>query len=157
MKKTKSIKTRKLRAYGATLFCLISFILWLVFLCQDFLTKSDWGKIIHDIVWAGISGIVTFCCFYDAKTIGTSNEINDDERDDYIEMKTGNSMFNISQNLILILGVIALVWSLVLSKQVGISDSLVMTLMIIAVTLLVIWNSLILIWLVVTFINYRRN
>ena len=148
-----------LRAYGATLFCLILFIIWLTSLCHDVLLKYTWDKIIQDVIWTGIFGIASFFSFYDAKKIGTSKAINDedDERDKFIEMKTGKTMFTISQYLIFSLGAIALIGALILYNRGTSNDFGSMILMSIAVTLLVIWNLLILIWLIITFINYRRD
>ena len=89
----------------------------------------------------------------------TSQAINDedDERDKFIEMKTGKTMFTISQYLIFSLGAIALIGALILYNRGTSNDFGSMILMSIAVTLLVIWNLLILIWLIITFINYRRD
>ena len=116
-------------------------------------------KIIQDVIWTGIFGIASFFSFYDAKKIGTSKAINDedDERDKFIEMKTGKTMFTISQYLIFSLGAIALIGALILYNRGTSNDFGSMILMSIAVTLLVIWNLLILIWLIITFINYRRD
>lgn len=72
-------------------------------------------------------------------------------------MKTGKTMFTISQYLIFSLGAIALIGALILYNRGTSNDFGSMILMSIAVTLLVIWNLLILIWLIITFINYRRD
>lgn len=72
-------------------------------------------------------------------------------------MKTGKTMFTISQYLIFSLGAIALIGAIVLYNRGTSNDFGSMILMSIAVTLLVIWNLLILIWLLITFINYRRD
>lgn len=72
-------------------------------------------------------------------------------------MKTGKTMFTISQYLIFSLGAIALIGALILYNCGTSNDFGSMILMSIAVTLLVIWNLLILIWLIITFINYRRD
>lgn len=159
MKHKGTQKKKKLRAYGATLFCLILFIIRLTSLCHDALLKYTWDKIIQDVIWTGIFGIASFFSFYDAKKIGTSKAINDedDERDKFIEMKTGKTMFTISQYLIFSLGAIALIGALILYNRGTSNDFGSMILMSIAVTLLVIWNLLILIWLIITFINYRRD
>ena len=159
MKHKGTQKKKNLRAYGATLFCLILFIIWLTSLCHDALLKYTWDKIIQDVIWTGIFGIASFFSFYDAKKIGTSKAINDedDERDKFIEMKTGKTMFTISQYLIFSLGAIALIGAIVLYNRGTSNDFGSMILMSIAVTLLVIWNLLILIWLLITFINYRRD
>ena len=66
-------------------------------------------------------------------------------------------MFTISQYLIFSLGAIALIGAIVLYNRGTSNDFGSMILMSIAVTLLVIWNLLILIWLLITFINYRRD
>lgn len=66
-------------------------------------------------------------------------------------------MFTISQYLIFSLGAIALIGALILYNRGTSNDFGSMILMSIAVTLLVIWNLLILIWLIITFINYRRD
>lgn len=156
--KNEKLQKKKLRAYGSTLFFLILFIIWLFFLSTDVLGKNGWGKIIQDLIWTAILGGATFCTFHDAKSIGTSKNVNDeDERDKYIELKTDKMMFNISQNLILILGVITLVWGLIVGKQAGADNFLAMTLITVAITLLFLWNLLLVIWLLVTYINYRRN
>ena len=42
MKHKGTQKKKKLRAYGATLFCLILFIIWLTSLCHDVLLKYTW-------------------------------------------------------------------------------------------------------------------
>lgn len=156
--KNKKLQKKKLRAYGSTLFFLILFIIWLFFLSTDVLGNNGWGKIIQDLIWTVILGGATFFTFHDAKSIGTSKFVNDeDERDQYIELKTDKMMFNISQNLILILGVIALIWGLIVGKQAGADNFLAMTLVTVAITLLFVWNLLLVIWLIVTYINYRRN
>lgn len=158
MKKNDNLKKKKLRAYGSTIFFLLLFVCWLFILSHDVFSNNGWGKIIKDIIWAAILGVATFCSFHDARTIGTSKYINDeDERDKYIELQTDKMMYNISQNLILILGIIALVWGLIVGKQAGANDFLAMALVIVAITLLFVWNLLLVIWLIVTYINYRRN
>lgn len=156
--KNEQLKRKKIRAYGSTLFFLVLFIIWLFFLAQDVLNNNGWDKVIKDIIWTVILGGATFFTFHDAKSIGTSKYVNDeDEHDKYIELKTDKMMFNISQNLILILGVITLVWGLIVSKQVGADNFLAMTLVTVAITLLFVWNLLLAIWLIVTYINYQKN
>lgn len=155
MNENEMTKKKNFKAYGALLFCLVFFVFWLFFLCNDIFTHNGLGKIIQDSIWLGIFGIASFGYFHDARNMNITN--NNDERDSYIEMKTGKLMFNIRQRLIFILGAITLISALILGKSMGTTAFLVMELMTITVTLLTIWNLLLIIWLIVTFINYRKN
>ncbi len=94
-----------------------------------------------------------------AKTIGTTKfeDDVDDERDQYIEMKTNKFMFNISLNLLMILGAFLLICGMVWGKTAGLADIRVIILVPTGVAFLLLWTLLIITWFIVLAINYRKN
>ena len=99
MNKTKDIQKKRIIYIGETVFCLLIAVLWLFSLSQGILNKVDWADAIKDFIWLIIFGIATWYNFHQAKTIGTTKfeDDVDDERDQYIEMKTNTSMKTIKE------------------------------------------------------------
>lgn len=159
MNKTKDIQKKRIIYIGETVFCLLIAILWLVSLSQDILNKVDWADALKDFIWLIIFGIATWYNFYQAKTIGTTKfeDDVDDERDQYIEMKTNKLMFNISLNLLMILGALLLICGMVWGKTAGLADIRVIILVTTGVAFLLLWTLLIITWFIVLAINYRKN
>lgn len=159
MNKTKNIQKRRHRYLLLATGSLLLTIAFLFFLGDDLLVRGEWLKAVKDLIFIGFFGISTWFNFHQARTIGTDKfeDDADDERDEYIDMKTNKVMFSISLNLLMILGAALLIGGAVLGRSVGTDDIRVMVLASVGITLLMLWNLLMIIWFVVYVINYRRN
>lgn len=145
---------KKIGYYAETIFVLILAIVWLSFLGYDVINGRNWSKIVEDLIWTGITILITLYNYHEAKKIGIV--IEDDERDNYLIMKTESQMFKLTHNLILVLGVVFLITGSILSKNNGVTV-LVIVLTSVAVILLFFWMLIIVIELILLFINYRHD
>ena len=66
-------------------------------------------------------------------------------------------IFNISLNLLMILGAFLLICGMVWGKTAGLADIRVTILVTIGVAFLLLWTLLIITWFIVLAINYRKN
>lgn len=146
-------KNNKKLKYGLfTLFYLVLFGFYIFFLINDLL-KHNTGSFIKDLILAVIILLMMLGSYWEMKDVGTFNE--DDERDDFVQMKTESQMFKILDQILFWCGSALLAWGLILGKH-GV-DTLVIVIISVAISLLILWNLMILIELILIGINYYRN
>src|SRR5699024_5840576 len=97
----KNDKKRKTKYTISTVFFLIITIIDMVDLYNDIFNGR--GHTIKDLVWLVILILVTLGNYYLMKDIGTIDD--DDERDDYVQMKTDSTSYHILEWIIIIASV----------------------------------------------------
>lgn len=147
-------KRKKLTYYLITTIFVLLAVFWLGLAGAYVVSKNRWDKALENGILAVISVLVA--CFYYHQTKNVGTIAGDDERDDYLRMKTDSQMYKVTSMLILILGSVFLIWGAFL-WQYSATNTLIIVLMTIAATLLILWNILLLVELILGIINEIRD
>ena len=151
----KKNKKRKLKYYFSACFFTLSALLELALISLEILQHRRQIDIPKNIVYAVFAISVAVYLFYKAKTVGT-DEDDEDERDEFITVKTDHQMYKIANWLIYILSLVFLTGAAFMYKAQGFT-TLVIILITIAATLSVLWNLLLLIEVIMGITNELRN
>ncbi|QQP28444.1 hypothetical protein [Lactobacillus ultunensis] len=151
---SKANKRKRMKYYlGAGIFIILT-LFQLFILGQHLLNDAGWGQILKDVIWTVLLLLVTLGDYAIAKDVGTPDD--DDERDNYIEMKTEHQLMKITMVLLWVLGAVFLAGGIILAKNSGV-NTLVSALILVAIVLLTLWTLLIVIELILFAINYHRD
>ncbi len=113
------------------------------------------NSIPKNIIYAVFDISVAVYLFYKAKT--EDAEIDDeDERDEFIIVKTDHQMYKIASWLIYILSLVFLIGAAFMYENQGFTD-LVLVLTTVCCTLIILWNILFLIEIIIGITNEFRN
>lgn len=148
----KNDKKRKTKYAISTVFFLIITIIDMVDLYNDIFNGR--GHTIKDLVWLVILILVTLGNYYLMKDIGTIDD--DDERDDYVQMKTDSTSYYILEWIIIIASVAFSAWGVILYSKNG-NEQLAFVLIIIGAVLSSIWILTIIINFIIWLVNYYKN
>ena len=151
----KKNKKRKIKYYFAACFFTLSALLELALNSLEILQHRRQIDIPKNIVYAVFAISVAAYLFYKAKTVGTDID-DEDERDEFIAVKTDHQMYKIANWLIYILSLVFLTGAAFMYKAQGFT-TLVIILITIAATLSVLWNLLLLIEVIMGITNELRN
>lgn len=147
-------KRKRQKYYLIACFFMVLAVFWIGLSVAYILYKNRWDKTVENTFYTVVSALVALFYYYQAKNVGTVK--GEDERDEYLEMKTNSQVFKIASALVLILSLIFLLWGAFLWKNNGI-NAMVIVVMTIAITLTVLWNVLLLIELILGIFNEVRN
>ncbi len=148
---TKKNKRRQLGWALQTLLLLVVTGFQIYFIFNDVFTHT--GDLLKDIVSCLVCSFLTIGSYWEMKDVGTSED--DNERDQFVEMKTEAQMFKIMNWLLFIVGAIGIVGGTLLVKH-GNADQ-GYALVIDGIPLLLIWSLCLIIELVLLFVNYHKN
>ena len=148
----KNDKKRKIKYAISTVFFLIITIIDMVDLYNDIFNGR--GHTIKDLVWLVILILVTLGNYYLMKDIGTIDD--DDERDDYVQMKADSTSYHILEWIIIIASVAFSAWGVILYSKNG-NEQLAFVLIIIGAVLSSIWILTIIINFIIWLVNYYKN
>lgn len=148
----KNDKKRKIKYAISTVFFLVVTILDVFDLYNDIFNGC--GHIIKDLIWLVILILATWGNYYLMKDVGTIDD--DDERDDYVQMKTDSITYHILEWIIIIASVAFSAWGVILYSKNG-NEELAFVLIIIGVVLSSIWILTIIINFIIWLVNYYRN
>lgn len=148
----KNDKKRKTKYTISTVFFLIITIIDMVDLYNDIFNGR--GHTIKDLIWLVILILVTLGNYYLMKDIGTIDD--DDERDDYVQMKTDSTSYHILEWIIIIASVAFSAWGVILYSKNG-NEQLAFVLIIIGAVLSSIWILTIIINFIIWLVNYYKN
>lgn len=148
----KNDKKRKIKYAISTVFFLVVTILDVFDLYNDIFNGR--GHIIKDLIWLVILILATWGNYYLMKDVGTIDD--DDERDDYVQMKTDSITYHILEWIIIIASVAFSAWGVILYSKNG-NEELAFVLIIIGVVLSSIWILTIIINFIIWLVNYYRN
>ena len=151
----KKNKKRKIKYYFAACFFTLSALLELALISLEILQHRRQIDIPKNIVYAVFAISFAFYLYYKAKTVGTDKD-DEDERDEFIAVKTDHQMYKIASWLIYILSLVFLTSAALMYKAQGFT-TLVIILITIAATLSVLWNLLLLIEMIIGITNELRN
>ena len=151
----KKNKKRKLKYYFSACFFTLSALLELVLISLEILQHRRQTDIPKNIIYAVFAISVAVYLFYKAKTVGT-DEDDEDERDEFIAVKTDHQMYKIASWLIYILSLVFLTSAALMYKAQGFTD-LVLVLTTVCCTLVILWNILFLIEVIMGITNELRN
>ena len=151
----KKNKKRKLKYYFSACFFTLSALLELALISLEILQHRRQTDIPKNIVYAVFAISFAFYLYYKAKTVGTDKD-DEDERDEFIAVKTDHQMYKIASWLIYILSLVFLISAALMYKAQGFTI-LVIILTTIAATLSVLWNLLLLIEMIIGITNELRN
>ena len=151
----KKNKKRKLKYYFSACFFTLSALLELALISLEILQHRRQIDIPKNIVYAVFAISVAVYLFYKAKTVGT-DEDDEDERDEFITVKTDHQMYKIANWLIYILSLVFITSAAFMYEAQGFT-TLVIILITIAATLSVLWNLLLLIEVIMGITNELRN
>ncbi|BDR59772.1 hypothetical protein [Lactobacillus xylocopicola] len=149
-------RKRKLKYYAETVFFMILTAGKVFRISQHLLKHLGWEYIVKDLVWLVLCLVVTVGTYYNAKDVGTSEDLDADERYKYLNMKTDQQVLKIINVLLFVLGYGFLMWSVILYQQVGQAE-LKFILLVIGIVLVTLWNLLIIAEIVLFFVNDYRN
>ena len=151
----KKNKKRKLKYYFSACFFTLSALLELALINLEILQHRRQTDIPKNIIYAVFAISVAVYLFYKAKT--EDGEIDDeDERDEFIIVKTDHQMYKIASWLIYILSLVFLTSAALMYKAQGFTD-LVLVLTTVCCTLVILWNILFLIEVIMGITNEFRN
>ena len=151
----KKNKKRKLKYYFSACFFTLSALLELALISLEVLQHRRQTDIPKNIIYAVFAISVAVYLFYKAKT--EDGEIDDeDERDEFITVKTDHQMYKIANWLIYILSLVFLIGAAFMYEAQGFT-TLVIILITIAATLSVLWNLLLLIEVIMGITNELKN
>ena len=151
----KKNKKRKIKYYCAACFFVLLALLELVLISLAVLQHQRQNSIPKNIIYAVFAISIAVYLFYKAKT--EDAEIDDeDERDEFIIVKTDHQMYKIASWLIYILSLVFLTSAAFMYEAQGFT-TLVIILTTIAATLSVLWNLLLLIEMILGITNELRN
>lgn len=148
----KNNKKRKFKYGLSTIFFLAIAAIYIFYLTQDILNGR--GKFVHDLIWLVISILISLGNYWAMKDVGTIDD--EDERDNYVEMKTNNLMYKITNRILFISGIVSMAGGYMIYTRRG-NNSLFVVLVAIGVVLLLIWNLIMIINLVILVINYAAS
>jgi hypothetical protein len=123
-------------------------LVWTGCLLVDALKGNVWGSI-NDLVTVIICALITWGSL-------KLNTEKDDERDQFIEAKTGQQMYQVAYYLVFGLGVVSSITATFLFKTAAYRN-LAFALVLVSVILLLIWLILTIVELVLSFVNYHQN
>ena len=151
----KKNKKRKIKYYFAACFFTFLALLELVLISLELLQHRRQTDIPKNIIYAVFAISFAFYLYYKAKTVGTDKD-DEDERDEFIVVKTDHQMYKIANWLIYILSLIFMTGAAFMYEAQGFT-TLVIILTTIAATLSVLWNLLLLIEMIIGITNELRN
>ena len=151
----KKNKKRKLKYYFSACFFTLSALLELALISLEILQHRRQIDIPKNIIYAVFAISFAVYLYYKAKTVGTDKD-DEDERDEFIAVKTDHQMYKIANWLIYILSLVFLTGAAFMYKAQGFT-TLVIILITIAATLSVLWNLLLLIEMIIGITNELRN
>ena len=151
----KKNKKRKLKYYFSASFFTLSALLELALISLEILQHRRQIDIPKNIVYAVFAISVAAYLFYKAKTVGTDID-DEDERDEFIIVKTDHQMYKIASWLIYILSLVFLIGAVFMYEAQGFTD-LVLVLTTVCCTLIILWNILFLIEMIMGITNELRN
>lgn len=151
----KKNKKRKLKYYFSACFFTLSALLELALISLEILQRRRQIDIPKNIVYAVSAISFAAYLYYKAKTVGTDKD-DEDERDEFIAVKTDHQMYKIANWLIYILSLVFLTGAAFMYEAQGFT-TLVIILITIAATLSVLWNLLLLIEMIIGITNELRN
>ena len=151
----KKNKKRKIKYYCAACFFVLLALLELVLISLAVLQHQRQNSIPKNIIYAVFAISVAVYLFYKAKTVGT-DEDDEDERDEFIVVKTDHQMYKIASWLIYILSLVFLIGAAFMYENQGFTD-LVLVLTTVCCTLIILWNILFLIEIIIGITNEFRN
>ena len=151
----KKNKKRKIKYYFAACFFTFLALLELVLISLEVLQHRRQIDIPKNIVYAVLAISVAAYLFYKAKTVGTDID-DEDERDEFIAVKTDHQMYKIANRLIYSLSLVFITSAAFMYEAQGFTI-LVIILTTIAATLSVLWNLLLLIEMIIGITNELRN
>ena len=151
----KKNKKRKLKYYFSACFFTLSALLELALIGLEILQHRRQIDIPKNIIYAVFAISFAFYLYYKAKTVGTDKD-DEDEREEFIAVKTDHQMYKIANWLIYILSLVFLTGAAFMYKAQGFT-TLVIILITIAATLSVLWNLLLLIEMIIGITNELRN
>ncbi|MBA1392523.1 hypothetical protein EQ500_01190 [Lactobacillus sp. XV13L] len=149
-------KKRKLRYYAETVFFMLCTASQLFMLSQHMLKHFAWPYIVKDLIWLVLSVVVTVGAYLSAKDVGTSEDLDADERNKYLSMKTEQQVLKIFNTLLFVLGYGFLAGGVIFFQK-STTSYTAFVLVAIAIVLIALWNLLIVIELVLYFVNDYRN
>ena len=151
----KKNKKRKIKYYCAACFFVLLALLEVVLISLAVLQHQRQNSIPKNIIYAVFAISVAVYLFYKAKT--EDGEIDDeDERDEFIIVKTDHQMYKIANWLIYILSLAFLIGAAFMYETQGFTD-LVLVLTTVCCTLIILWNILFLIEIIIGITNEFRN
>ena len=151
----KKNKKRKIKYYCAACFFVLLALLEVVLISLAVLQHQRQNSIPKNIIYAVFDISVAVYLFYKAKT--EDAEIDDeDERDEFITVKTDHQMYKIASWLIYILSLVFLIAAAFIYEAQGFTD-LVLVLTTVCCTLIILWNILFLIEIIIGITNEFRN
>ena len=151
----KKNKKRKLKYYFSACFFILLALLELVLICLEVLQHRRQTDIPKNIIYAVFAISFAFYLYYKAKTVGTDKD-DEDERDEFIAVKTDHQMYKIANWLIYILSLIFMTGAAFMYESQGFTD-LVLVLTTVCCTLIILWNILFLIEIIIGITNEFRN
>ena len=151
----KKNKKRKIKYYCAACFFVLLALLEVVLISLAVLQHQRQNSIPKNIIYAVFDISVAVYLFYKAKT--EDGEIDDeDERDEFITVKTDHQMYKIASWLIYILSLVFLIAAAFIYEAQGFTD-LVLVLTTVCCTLIILWNILFLIEIIIGITNEFKN
>ena len=151
----KKNKKRKLKYYFAASFFTLSALLELALISLEVLQHRRQTDIPKNIIYAVFAISFAVYLYYKAKTVGTDKD-DEDERDEFIAVKTDHQMYKIASWLIYILSLVFLIGAVFMYEAQGFTD-LVLVLTTVCCTLVILWNILFLIEIIMGITNELRN
>ena len=151
----KKNKKRKLKYYFSACFFTLSAFLELALIGLEILQHRRQIDIPKNIIYAVFAISFAAYLYYKAKTVGTDKD-DEDERDEFIAVKTNHQMYKIANWLIYILSLVFITSAAFMYEAQGFT-TLVIILTTIAATLSVLWNLLLLIEMIIGITNELRN
>ena len=151
----KKNKKRKLKYYFSACFFTLSALLELALISLEILQHRRQTDIPKNIIYAVFAISFAFYLYYKAKTVGTDKDV-EDERDEFIAVKTDHQMYKIANWLIYILSMVFITSAAFMYEAQGFTIPVII-LTTIAATLSVLWNLLLLIEMILGITNELRN
>ena len=151
----KKNKKRKIKYYCAACFFVLLALLELVLISLAVLQHQRQNSIPKNIIYAVFAISVAVYLFYKAKTEDAGID-DEDERDEFIIVKTDHQMYKIASWLIYILSLVFLIGAAFMYENQGFTD-LVLVLTTVCCTLIILWNILFLIEIIIGITNEFKN
>ena len=151
----KKNKKRKLKYYFSASFFTLSALLEFALISLEVLQHRRQTDIPKNIIYAVFAISFAFYLYYKAKTVGTDKD-DEDERDEFIAVKTDHQMYKIANWLIYILSLVFIISAAFMYEAQGFTTPVII-LTTIAATLSVLWNLLLLIEMILVITNELRN
>ena len=151
----KKNKKRKLKYYFSACFFILLALLEFVLISLEVLQHRRQTDIPKNIIYAVLAISFAVYLYYKAKTVGTDKD-DEDERDEFIAVKTDHQMYKIANWLIYILSLVFIISAAFMYEAQGFTTPVII-LTTIAATLSVLWNLLLLIEMILVITNELRN